>query len=338
MSKIYLAVPAGSFSGGAESLYQLGEELINKGKEVYLFYYSGKRNTIPEKFKQYSIPITDKIDDSSNNAIVVPETQTTLLKEYSEIKKYIWWLSVDFYLAKTLPGAVESSLKKKGLSNIYKPLMYLWYYLKIGKSKNFKNFDFSQSKVMHLFNCYYVKEFLLNKGVSEKQLLFLAPPVSDEYFSLEKKEKKNIVAYNPAKGLEFTEKVIEYLSENRKDICFKAIKNMTSEDVAELLNESKVYIDLGFFPGPDRIPRQAALADCAVITSKIGSAGNAIDTPIDGKYKFDRNDVVGIGNSIIDNIDNYQKNIHDFQEFRQRVIFEKDNFTNEINNLVDSFQ
>lgn len=337
MRKVYIAVPAGSFSGGAESLYQLGQELLNRGEEVYLFFYSGKRNAIPDKFKKYNIPIIDKIDDTSSNAIVVPETQTNLLREFFEIKKYIWWLSVDFYLAKTLDGAVQNSLIKKGLSNSFKPLMYLWYYLKMGKLKNYRKFDFTQTEITHLFNSNYVKEFLLKQGVLERQLIFLAPPVSDEYFNLIKKEKKNIVAYNPAKGMEYTETIIEYLGKRRKDITFVAIKNMTSEDVANLLNEAKVYIDLGFFPGPDRIPRQAALANCAIITSRIGSAGNYIDTPIDDSYKFDRDNVVGISKAIVESIDNYDMHIQEFIQFKKRVIFEKENFSDEINQLVVSF-
>ena len=61
---------------------------------------------------------------------------------------------------------------------------------------------------------------------------------------------------------------------------------MSPIEVQELFKKSKVYIDFGYHPGKDRIPREAAVNDCCIITNREGSAKNNIDIPIFDKYKF----------------------------------------------------
>jgi hypothetical protein len=52
-------------------------------------------------------------------------------------------------------------------------------------------------------------------------------------------------------------------------------------------NAAKLYIDFGHHPGRDRMPREAAMHGCCLITGRLGSAGNAIDLPIPNQYKLD---------------------------------------------------
>jgi hypothetical protein len=47
-----------------------------------------------------------------------------------------------------------------------------------------------------------------------------------------------------------------------------------------------LYIDFGHHPGRDRMPREAAMHGCCLITGILGSAGNAIDLPIPKEYKL----------------------------------------------------
>lgn len=61
---------------------------------------------------------------------------------------------------------------------------------------------------------------------------------------------------------------------------------MTTQQIIKILDESMVYIDFGNHPGKDRIPREAALRNCIVMTNKSGSAANDIDIPIPAEYKF----------------------------------------------------
>ena len=58
------------------------------------------------------------------------------------------------------------------------------------------------------------------------------------------------------------------------------IQNMTPVEVASLLGRSKVYIDFGAHPGRDRIPREAALCGCVVITGTQGSVALTVNLPL----------------------------------------------------------
>ena len=71
------------------------------------------------------------------------------------------------------------------------------------------------------------------------------------------------------------------------ELQWKPIANMTAGEVQKCLAAAKVYIDFGFHPGKDRLPREAALSGCVVITGVRGSAGNQIDINIPDEFKFD---------------------------------------------------
>lgn len=64
---------------------------------------------------------------------------------------------------------------------------------------------------------------------------------------------------------------------------------MRPEQVMKTMDESMMYIDFGNHPGKDRIPREAALRDCIILTSTNGSAHNELDVPIASEFKFDIN-------------------------------------------------
>ena len=71
------------------------------------------------------------------------------------------------------------------------------------------------------------------------------------------------------------------------DIEWRPIEKMTPAQVQELLAQAKIYIDFGNHPGRDRIPREAAISGCVVITGKRGAAANDIDINIPAEFKFD---------------------------------------------------
>ena len=54
------------------------------------------------------------------------------------------------------------------------------------------------------------------------------------------------------------------------------------------------YIDFGPHPGMDRLPREAALAGCIVITNREGAAAHDEDVPLPPEYKFRKFDVEAI--------------------------------------------
>lgn len=99
-TKIYILCPANAETGGPEALYTLGYELRKLGFDSYMFHNNSKfnENLIVEKYKKFNMPFVTKIEDDSNNILIIPETSPRFLYKYKKIQKAFWWLSVDNYL------------------------------------------------------------------------------------------------------------------------------------------------------------------------------------------------------------------------------------------------
>jgi glycosyltransferase involved in cell wall biosynthesis len=114
---------------------------------------------------------------------------------------------------------------------------------------------------------------------------------------------------------------------------------MTPAQVGEHLRMAKVYIDFGNHPGKDRIPREAALSGCCVITGRNGSAAYQKDVPIPENYKF--YDGIKQADEIIEMIrsifNNYEKVNIDFDSYRTIIRKEKETFTKDVKNIFGNF-
>ena len=71
------------------------------------------------------------------------------------------------------------------------------------------------------------------------------------------------------------------------DFHFFPLAGFNREQLATKFLESKLYIDFGHHPGKDRLPREAGIHGCCVITGLYGSASNAFDVNIPPAYKID---------------------------------------------------
>jgi hypothetical protein len=98
------------------------------------------------------------------------------------------------------------------------------------------------------------------------------------------------VVYNPAKGIHYTNEIIRRAGQTLQIVPIGKGLNgqvrMTNHEVTNLLRRAKVYIDFGPHPGMDRLPREAALAGCIVITNRDGAAGYDVDVPLPNEFKF----------------------------------------------------
>ena len=112
---------------------------------------------------------------------------------------------------------------------------------------------------------------------------------------------------------------------------------MTVEEIKNLMRKGKVYIDFGNHPGKDRIPREAAISGCCIITNRKGSAKFYEDVSIDEKYKFD-DDMKNIPNvieTINRCINNYDNEINEFENYRNLIEKEKEKFGKDILNVFE---
>ena len=122
------------------------------------------------------------------------------------------------------------------------------------------------------------------------------------------------------------------------NIEFVAIQNMTREQVYDTLKSAKVYIDFGYFPGPERMPREAVALYCNIITSTEGSAENDVDVPVPKEFKFNTRDKKNIS-LVADLINKMIVNYYDYVKcgdaYRQKVWNQIDSFSDQINKIFE---
>jgi hypothetical protein len=127
--------------------------------------------------------------------------------------------------------------------------------------------------------------------------------------------KKDIVLYNPTKGKKVTAELIR----DNPQWEFLPLKGLNPSQLSEMLYLAKLYIDFGHHPGRDRMPREAAMHGCCLLTGILGSAGNKIDLPIPGKYKFDSAQpdfLMQFKDMATDVMNNFEKHYHELDEYR----------------------
>lgn len=180
----------------------------------------------------------------------------------------------------------------------------------------------------HLAQSEYARVFLNKNGVNNVGVLGDYLHESFLNVQVDEKLKQDIVAYNPKKGYNFTKKLIN----KSPNIKYVPIENMSREDVVELLKKAKVYIDFGFHPGKDRIPREAAYLKCCVISNKRGSANFSKDVPIGEDFKFEESihNLNLIIQKIEDCFNNYTENLANFDFYRRDIKNQEYDFDEQI--------
>lgn len=332
--KVYVVCPAGSRTGGPELLHQLVFELRQMDKKAFLVYsnISNKQYQILDEYKQYadSYLLLSEIEDSKNNLVIVPEVSVKLLSLFKSIQKAIWWLSVDnFFTANNSFYSFRYVCKRIGLATA----LYRMLRLVVGRSSRLsitspllKEVDFN------LCQCEYAMDVCRKNNL--RNVVYLSDYINDSFVLSDNNTlKDNIIVYNPKKGARITHSI----SKNKHNIgTYVPLINLTRAQVSEYMSKAKVYIDFGYHPGKDRMPREAALLDCCIITGTEGSANSKYqDVPIDSKYKFanplrQKKKVIQLINDILVNYDSY---ISDFKFYKECIINERQQFSQQVKNL-----
>ena len=280
-NKIYVFSPAVQATGGTELLQQLVFKLRTLGQKAYMVYttpYAG--SNVEQVFgPRYNNPFVDNIEDVKDNIVIVSEAAMYLLLNYKFVQKAVWWLSVDFYGGSfRLPTDLLHKVFYTLSDAIYRQYDKGWIHLVQSEYAYKYCIEERHIPTSHVFRLsdYLSKTFIQNADINTDDT------------------RKNQVLYNPKKGYVFTKALID----SNSDIKWIPIINMTSDEIVSLMKESKVYIDFGMHPGKDRIPREAAVCGCCVLTGKRGAAFNNVDIPIPECYKFDEYDKERLINQI----------------------------------------
>lgn len=253
--------------------------------------------------------------------MIIPEASTEFLYLCKNVQKIIWWMSVDNYAKSLALAYLQTYTNQLFASN---PII--------------KKFNFTDNEeIFHLVQSRYALDFLRLNNVPEERIQYLSDYLEPVFLQKAKntdiEKKEPIVAYNPKKGLEFTQKIMA----SAPNIKFIPIENMTAAEVEELLSRAMVYIDFGEHPGKDRIPREAAISGAAVITGKRGSAANDEDVPISAEFKFndDEAEIPNIVKKIEEIFEDFSTYHAKFEKYREIILNEPEKFNNDVINVFN---
>lgn len=332
-SVVYVLCPAYFKTGGTELLHQYVNVLVNSGKVKCKMVYpdATQDKNINPAFEKYINEYCELKDvaDNKNNVLIVPEVMTDYLKCFQNVKKVIWWESVDNYLSRS---SVFFNIKnfKSNPKNSLRFIKNIILKKKNGVSKKYlKKVDY------HFVQSFYAKAFLSDLGINNN-VFYVSDYLNDTYLDaidcFDKNVKENYVCYNPLKGKRDTNKIIRKM----KDVKFVKLINMRNEQVKDSLLHSKLYIDFGNHPGKDRFPREAASMGCCIITNKKGSAKYKEDVFIPDEFKFKsiNKELPLIKKTIIKCLNDYDNECIKFEEYRKRIKAEKEMF---VNNVVNCY-
>ncbi|MCS7299640.1 MAG: hypothetical protein RMJ37_06770 [Spirochaetia bacterium] len=345
-TKIYVVAPSNLITGGPEQLHAIAHHLKRDLEiESYIYYLPPKLDAVPEPYKDYGVALSKTIEDEEKNIIIVPEIPKFIefANRYSKIRKVIYWLSVDFFYQflfyRTLRGILMAIVNRINLITIEKINKALLPHFDIPSIalKEFEKIDLKNSSMIskvyfHLTQSVRSSEHLKSKGIENTFCVFDYINRSFLVETFDERSKENIVCYNPKKGFEFTSKLIKYSSTYNRSIKFVPIIGLDRRGVIELLKRSKVYIDFGSFPGKERIPREAIMLGCCVITGRRGSARYFEDVPVPDEYKFEDKveNIPLILDKIQDCLNNYESHLRNFDYSRELIRREPEDFVNRL--------
>ncbi len=312
-TKIYIVTASSHFTGGPLLLHQLGGLLKQKGFDVFMHYIPYNLNPVHPEFSNYNIPYVDTIEDSEKHILIIPEVNFLEFRNTKNIRKVLWWLSVDNYF-KTFKNAS----KKRQLYN------WILGYHRIYRKAH-----------LHLAQSQYALDFLKTKGISG---IYLSDYLNDiflvENVSQQNQLRRDQILYNPKKGFSITKQLMDTAPE----LNWIALTKMSPQEMRKAMLMSKVYIDFGDHPGKDRIPREATICGCCLVVGRKGSAANESDIPISKEFKFDESNPQQIIDKIKYILAKYDNITLLFDDYRTKIRNEKIEFEKQIDQIFIKHQ
>lgn len=315
-------------TGGTELCHQLVYTINCMGGNASILYKKtddGKYlNPAFSKYVNHYEILEDDFYENYDGIIVIPESETLEILKFKKAIIYLWWMSVDnYYRYQNLKYVYEEKKLLRTIKYLFTEFKFKKKYLPLNKMARVS---------LHLAQSNYAMDFLSRKGFINVH--FLSDFINEDYLlesdKMLKKTKEDIVIYNPSKGFLFTKKII------RANRCIKFVPliNMTNQEIMSYMSRAKLYIDFGAHPGKDRMPREAAIMGCCIITGKRGSA-NFDDISIPERYKFKEKsrNIKRISTTIKDIFCNYNDRASDFENYRNNIKKEKEKFCNDVKKI-----
>ncbi|WP_394789616.1 hypothetical protein [Rhodoferax sp.] len=272
--KVQVVCPGNAMTAGPEALHQLVERMNALGQPAAMVYHPFNRTfAIPPAYQKYQAPV-EKYSDLPGNLILFPEIFTKLALQTQQAEAAIWWMSVNNFTCVRYRNPLRDKLR--------------YFKNQIKGRIPWRGLNALRG-LRHFAQSHYAKLFLQENGI---EALLLSDPIpvytAPAYVAtlpqrLAQSERLNRIFYNPHKGAAVTAQ----LKAAFPAWDFMPLTGYNREQLAEHFLTGKLYMDFGHHPGKDRLPREAALHGCCVITGLYGSAANSVDVPMDARYKLD---------------------------------------------------
>jgi hypothetical protein len=314
-NKILIVCPEGAVSGGPEALHQLAAHMKLLKLPAFMCYVPFKKLYFaPKSYECYNTEST-LYEDIEGNLIIFPEIEPMAALKVKYASAAIWWLSLENFLERRHNSRIHDELRYfKRMIQGRRP----WGGAK--KLKSLLHFSQTNHATNHLRSC-GIEPISLIDSINENFL-------TERYLS-NIDIKKDIILYNPSKGLKVTKKLINTFTQ----FNFVPVKGLNREQISASFSEAKIYIDFGHHPGRDRMPRESAMHGCIIISGILGAAGNDIDLPIPKVYKLDSSsqDFLTLFEVLVkDIVTNFEQHFDNFSNYRKWVQSEPDIFRQQI--------
>jgi hypothetical protein len=316
--RIIILCPANAVTGGPEAMHQLCAALRRKGVDAAMHYFGREQRGggKPAEYDEYDTIETHGLEDQPDCAVIAPETRPQLLAPLRRARRCLWWLSVDNYLSAAAKRRRSAVHRLRALVQGSEP-------------------SIADAGLVHMVQSAYADDFVRRNGAQ------IVLPVSD-YINpkllaeTNPSQRKNIILFNPKKGMAFTRKLMAAYPE----FVFMPLQGLDHAGMRAVLGSAKLYIDFGHHPGKDRMPREAARAGCCILTSLSGSARYHEDMPIPDDYKFDASEkeIPAIGRMIDSIFSDFPAHSGRFASYRQHIATEKGTFETEVEAFIDLLQ
>jgi hypothetical protein len=322
-SSVLVICPADAMTAGPEALHQLVAELNDQGQPAAIVYHPFDREAAtPEPYRKYNVPVA-RYADAAGTLIVFPEIFPTLALRVRHARAAIWWMSVNNYTC----VRYESVLRDK-----------IRYARNLLKGRRPWRGMAALRGLTHLAQSRYAELFLSEHGIAGAPLsdpipVYLEPDYLAALAQRLPTPRQDVILYNPTKGA----KVTAQLRAAFPQWVFRPLRGLDRAALADAFLGAKLYVDFGHHPGKDRLPREAAIHGCCVITGRYGSAANPVDVPIADRYKLDVRDVGFVdrfGEEVSRIFEDFETASEDFAAYRTAIAREPMNFREQVTALI----
>ena len=313
--KILVVCVGNMVTGGPEALHHLVHCMRGLGLPAFICYDPfDKKFEIPDPYRNFDVEISP-FEDTDGTLIIFPEVYPMEALRVRHAQAAIWWLSLDNFL------------ERRHVSPLHDRIRYLKRALQgrrpLGGIKALKH-------LIHFTQSHYASKHLEQQGMPFTELF---EPINarflDKRLDTGTQGRVNEVLFNPSKGI----KITQQLMEDNPGIKFTPLRGFDRKQLTEKFQTAKVYIDYGHHPGRDRLPREAAIHGCCIVTGQLGSAENEVDIPIPKIYKLDQKhpDFLPRFKALLADIfSNFDKHHHGFDAYRERILREPQEFQQQI--------